>query len=525
MEDIPGVGRALAGKIREILETGTCRYLEELRKKVPSGLRALLSIPGVGAKTAAALYNELGVRDVKGLEVALSRGLVRSLPKMGPKREMEIQRGLEQLKAMSKKAPLGVALPFAEELVRWLRGRPFVQAADVAGDVRRFLPLVEEIVIACASTQPEAVTGEFLRSAYVRDVLYNTGRACEVETTRGCLAKLVVVEPETYPVALNRLTGSKMHNLELERIASEHGLRFEGFQLKRADNGEPRLIPSEERLYEELGLPFICPELREGTGELEAALRAELPELVELNDMRGDLHVHTSWSDGTASIEVLAKAARELGYEYIAVTDHSKSLAVAGGLNEEKIRDQSGLIGRLNLQFSDFRILTGVEVDILKDGSLDLGDEILRELDVVIASIHTGFKAEKADNTERLLSAMKNENVDIIAHPTGRMIGYRAGYEIDLDRVLDYARRTHTVLEINASPDRLDLDYLAARTAAKEYGVRVAINTDAHSPATLRDMRYGIGTARKAWLSKEDIVNTRSVPELLGKVLKKGGIS
>lgn len=521
LESIPGVGKALAAKIREILDTGTSKYLESLRKEVPPSLRSLLGIPGLGAKTAGTLYRELGVRDLDMLEVAVDRGLVRSIPKIGPKKEAEIRRGLERLRSMAKVIPIGVALPFAEEMVGWLRGQRYVENAEAAGEVRRFLPVVEVIVMVCGTRYPKAVIEMFLRSPYVRDVIYRHEDECKVETTRGCVARLVAVEPSSFGVAMNLLTGSEEHISELERLASNRGLEFSGFSLKSKDTGQIEAIPREEALYGRLGLPFVPPELREGTGEVESALRGELPELIQQADIKGDLHVHTSWSDGIASLEILARSAKELGYEYIAVTDHSKSLSVARGLNADRLREQGEAIRALNEELGGFRILSGIEVEIMKDGSLDLPDDVLRGLDVVVASIHTGFRAEKPNNTERLLTAMKNENIDIIAHPTGRMIGYRSGYELDLDAILSYAGRTGTVLEINACPDRLDLDYVAAREAALKYGAKLAVNTDAHSIGSLKDMRYGVGMARKAGLSKEDIVNTRSISELK-KVLKKG---
>lgn len=516
LEEIPGVGKALAAKIKEILSTGTLRHLEELREKIPPDLVRLLEIPGVGPRTAALVYRQLNIRTLAELEDAARAQKLRYLPGVGAKKEQQILHGIEILKNRGGRSLLGTALPWAREFLRLLRSHPGVGGAEVAGSVRRRQETVGDLDLVVSSAEPERVVDFFLRLPPVRQELERGQSGASALAAAGLRVDLQVVPPCEFVARLHRATGSREHLARLEQLAAEKGLQLagEGFV---DGKGQPRAFPGEEALYRELGLSYIPPELRENRGEIEAASRGELPSLVTRGDLRGDLHTHTTWSDGISGLEEMVSSARALGYEYLAITDHSRSLAVARGLDEERLAAQKARIEELNRELEDIRLLSGVEVDILPDGRLDLRDEVLAELDVVVASIHSGFRQDPQVLTSRLEGAIKNEHVDIVAHPTGRLLGRREPYGVDLDRILDLAREMNTALEINASPDRLDLNDRQARRA-RERGVTVAINTDAHSTAGLEDMEYGVSVARRGWLEPGDILNCLPLKDLLRRL-------
>lgn len=517
---IPGVGKGLAGKIEEILASGTCRYLEELRAKVPPGLRQLVRVPGLGPRTAAAIYRELGIKDIPALEKAAKEQRLRGLPGMGAKKEQNILNGIRSLSesgAETRKL-LGQVLPDALALRDALRRLPGVEEAELAGSIRRRKEVVGDVDLVASSREPAAVTEFFAHLPGIREVLAHGDTKCSVVMESGLQFDLRAVAPEEFPTALQHFTGSKEHNVRMRGMAKDLGLKINEYGVFREEDGSRLPVRGEEDIFRAVGLSYIPPELREDAGEIEAAAEGRLPRLLELGDIRGDLHCHSKWSDGGNTIEKMAEAARSLGYRYLAITDHSQSLVIAGGLSAERLEEQRREIEALNEKFEDFTILRGIEVDILKDGSLDLPDEVLEGLDFVTASIHSGFRQDGETLTNRVLQAMKNPHVDSIGHPTGRLLGRRDPYPIDVDRIIEAAGRTGTALELNASPDRLDLDDRNLRKA-KEAGVKIVINSDAHSVETLRDMPYGVGQARRGWLEAGDVLNTMDLDDLI-KYLK-----
>lgn len=490
---LPGVGEAIAKKISELLTTGEMTYLEELRRAVPPGIRDLTRVPGVGAKTAMLLYTRLGIDSLDRLELAARQGELRDLPGMGVRKEKAILAALERLQTQSDRISIGAVRPAAEALAEHLRLHPAVDRVEVAGAIRRWRETVDDIDLVVATTDPAGVL-EYLRTLPLAgEVLEAGGDRLTMTTSLGRRVDVVAVPPERFGRALLQMTGSEAHLTQLGPLVD---------------------APTETAIYQAMGLPYIEPELREGSGELEAARGAGLPCLITLADLKGDLHSHTRASDGTATLTEMAEAARARGHSYLAICDHSRSLAIAGGLSPERLLAQVAEIRRLNQRWSDFRLLAGTEVDILKDGSLDFPDEILAQLDLVVASIHSHMKLDQPSQTERLLRAIRNPHVHIIGHPFGRVIGRRDPYLLDYDRILDACAETGTALEISASPSRLDLSDQHARLA-KDRGVKLAIDTDAHSIQELELLEYGVGVARRAWLEPADVINAMDLPDLL----------
>jgi len=580
---VPGIGKAIAAKVEELLATGRIEYLEELRRAVPPGVLELTAVPGLGARTAYLLYTRLGIDSLDRLEMAARHGELRALPGMGPRKEDAILQGLEKLRTLRREIPLGAVQPVADGLSEILRRHPAVQAAEAAGAVRRRSDTVTGLELVVATSDPDGVveyllglgigaraeadrpsqaTGEGTvggaraaasgpgvsgvrtvgsavasGSAASAGATSNPGaastggaasssggtsprggaqrasslrtdsgahleaRRVALTTTLGLKITIHLVPPDRFALALLLLTGSAAHLQVLGPLTP---------------------AATEEAIYAQLGLPFIPPELREGRGEVEAARTGRLPRLIEISDIRGDLHTHTRASDGTATALEMAQAARRLGYRYLAICDHSQSLAVAGGLTPERLRMQRAEIRRLNEDLGDFRLLHGTEVDILKDGSLDFRDDVLAELDIVVASIHSHMGLDETAQTERLLKAIYNPHVDIIGHPTGRVLGRRTPYPVDFARILSACRETGTALEINASPSRLDLNDELARMAI-EAGVKLVINTDAHAIPELELMPYGVGQARRAWAEAGNVVNTMDLDDLLAWLAEPKG--
>lgn len=499
---VPGIGKALAEKIRELVTSGQLDYLEELRRAVPPGVLALTRVPGLGARTAQVLYARLGIDSLDKLELAAREGRLRDLPGMGVKKEAAVLQALERLQQQGERVPLGAVRPIAEALAGYLGRHPQVEKAAVGGSIRRRLDMVADIDLVVASHAPAAVLDYVLKLPIAGDVLERSERTLHLATSLGRRVEVTVVPPARFAAALMQMTGSEAHLQALGELPAEAG--------------------SEEAIYRAKGLPYIPPELRENRGELEAARRGALPRLIETSDLKGDLHTHTRASDGTATAREMAEAARQLGHQYIGITDHSQSLAIAGGLKPEQLKLQAQEIRKLNQSFSDFRILHGSEVDILRDGSLDFPDEVLRELDVVVASVHSHMKLDEAAQTERLVQAIKHPHVDIIGHLTGRVLGRRDPYPVDIDRVLEACARTGTALELSASPSRLDLSDLHARLA-KHRGVKLSIDTDAHSIPELSGLEHGIDQARRAWVEPADVVGTMDLAPLLAWLAKEKG--
>jgi DNA polymerase (family 10) len=516
---IPGIGQDLAGKVEEYVKTGRLQFYEDLKKEVPVGLSTLLSVPSLGPKTAKLLFEKLNVKDIETLEkFAMEHKLV-GLPGIKEKTEENILKGIEMLKRGLERQPLGKVLPIANDILEHLRKKAPVKKLSIAGSIRRWKETIKDIDILATSENPKEVMKAFVHLPHVKEILMQGPTKSSVIIHEGLQVDLRVVEEESFGAALAYFTGSKAHNIRLREMAVKSGLKINEYGIFREKDDKRLGGKEEEDVYRILGLPYIPPELREDSGEVEAALSGRLPKLVEIGDIKGDLHVHSKWSDGSHDFEELVAEARRRGYHYIAITDHSKGLGIARGLTAERLLEQKKQIDAFNKRLKGFRLLTGIEVDVRSDGRLDLPDDVLKKMDIVVASIHSGFKQSREQLTKRLVSAMKNPFVSIIAHPTGRLIGERDSYDIDIDEVLKVAKETGTAIEINAYPLRLDLNDVHARMA-KEKGVPLVIGTDTHIMSHFDYMAYGVSIARRGWLEKEDILNTLSYDSLI-KAFKK----
>jgi len=524
LKEVRGIGPALAAKIGELLTTGRCQTLDQLREEVPAALRQALLIPGLGVKTVARLYRELGVRDLEELARAAENRRVRQLKGLSSKTELTILRGVDMLQRQGDRFPLGIARPVAQELQRSLMAFPGVAAVAFAGSLRRYRETVGDIdLVISAPGDYRPIAEVFRHHPLVKETLEDNGPRVKVRTVIGLEAEISVVEPERFPLIVLYATGSKSHLAQLRELAAQRGLALAEEGVICLADRERLPVTTEEEVYHLLGLSYIPPELREGKGEIARAARGALPRLVELGDIKGDLHLHTRWSDGGDSLEEMVLAARDLGYRYIAITDHSRSLGIAGGLSIERLLEQHREIEALNRRYDDLTILKGAEVDILKDGALDYPAEILEQFDLVIASVHSGFKMSRAEMTARVVRALENPWVHILAHPTGRILGRREGYDIDLDEVFRVAAARGKILEINAAPDRLDLNDEAVYQA-KALGIPIAIDTDAHDKRRLQEMEYGVATARRGWLEAGDVLNTLPADQLFARLALGKGV-
>ena len=514
LQSIPGVGEAIAKKITELVTTGKLRVYEELKAEFPEGITALLEIPGIGPKTAKRLSTELGIKSVDELEQAIKDGRVAKLFRIGEKTAENILQQIQALRRKDQRIPIGEALPVVEEVLGALRTIPGVKNLTAAGSLRRFRETVGDIDLMGTADNPEEVIKAFVSLPQIRQVLAQGPTKASVILPGGLQADLRMVEHDSFGSLLQYFTGSKQHNIALRTKEQKKGLKLSEYGITDLSTNKLEKFATEEEFYHRLGLQYIPPELREDQGEIELAEKGALPRLIELSDIKGDFHVHTKWSDGHDSIEDMVKAAKALGYKYIAITDHSVGRGIAKGLNEERLRKQIEEIRRLNQSLGDFHILTGIEVDIRADGTIDLPDALLSELDVVIAAIHSAMTQSEEQITRRLLNAIENPHVDIIAHPTCRLIGEREPAAVDMEAVFKAALRHNKALEINAMPDRLDLkDTHIYR--GRELGVKLVMGTDAHSTAQLSFMRFGVGIARRGWCRAEDVLNTRPLEEVL----------
>lgn len=520
LRKIPGVGEGTADRVGQLLSTGRLPYYEALRERVPPSLVQLMQIPGLGAKTAKKLYDELGVTGIDELVRAIEEHRVRELKGMGPKTEENILRGIKLLEQFEQRIVLSQAYPAAEEILDELRRQPFVERADSAGSLRRMKETIGDIDLLASSNDPRNAMEFFCALPQVAYVLAKGDTKSSIVARSGLQMDLRVVAPEQYGAALQYFTGSRQHNIHIRDIAKKRGLKINEYGIFDVETDRRIAGQTEEEIYGLLDMPYIPAVLREDRGEIEAALKGRLPELIGLEDIKGDLQVHTTWSDGVTKLPEMVEAARALGYSYICISDHAERLFVAGGLTVEELREQMKEISELNEGLDGFQVLTGIELNIDNDGNVDYEPEVLRELDVVIASIHGGFNQPKEQLTRRMITAMENEHVDIIAHPTGRVLGKRPPYDIDLPAVFRAAAKTGTILELNAYPDRLDLkdDYL--REGKEWYGLKFAINTDSHNESHLRYMAYGVAMAQRGWLGQADVINTRDVAALR-KTLKR----
>ena len=515
LSQLPGIGQRLQAKILEFLRTGKIEEFEKLKQQVPDTIFTLLDIPGVGPKTVKLLYDELGIRSIEDLKRAIERGDLLKLPGFGPKKVEKIKKGIELLEKSGGRILLGVAVFIADRIVNQLKEHSAVDRISVCGSTRRMKETVGDIDILATGNNLEIIEA-FVNLPNVKEVLWKGTKKATVIVEEGEQVDLRVTEPDSYGAALQYFTGSKAHNIHLRTICLKLGYKLNEYGLFKGD--EKIAGRTEEEIYSALGMDTPPPEIREDTGEIEAALEHRLPKLVGYDEIKGDLHIHSNWSDGASTIEEIARKAVEMGYRYVAITDHSKSLKVANGLSEEELERRNYEIDRLNERFKGkVKILKGVEVDILPDGSLDYPDEILKELDFVVAAIHSRFNQ---DNTERLLKAINNPYVNAIAHPTGRVIGQREGYPLDLEKVMKAAAETGTALEVNAYYNRLDLRDAHCRMAVK-FGVKLVISTDSHHVDHMWMMKLGVGTARRGWVESKDVVNTGGLRELRRFVKEK----
>lgn len=511
LDELPGIGRDLADKICTILHTGTLPLLQELTAKTPESLVQMLRIPGLGPKRAKQIYDTLGITTLEALETAANTGKLRELPGIKSTIEHKILQGLADLRGHSGRWRLADADAYVHSLVAYLKASPAVAQLEVAGSYRRRKDTVGDIDILVASSRPAAVVKQFTSYARVTQVQAEGPTRSAVVLDCGLRVDLRVVHAVSLGSALHYFTGSKPHNIAIRALGLKRGLKINKYGVFR---GTRRIGGrTEEQVFEAVGLPWIAPELREARGEIEAARSGQLPKLIELSDIRGDLQVHTSATDGVNDLAEMVEAARKRGYEYVAITDHTKAVRVAGGLTRGAFHQQFKAIERLQKKCSSITILKGAEVDILDDGTLDLDDATLAELDVVIVAVHSKFNVSRPAMTKRIIRALKHPHVQILAHPTGRIIGQREPYQLDFDEIFKAATDYGVALEINAQPERLDLDDVQAR-AAQEAGVALVISTDAHRREELNCMRYGVDQARRAWCEAQHILNTRPLAGL-----------
>ena len=529
LEEVDGIGKAIAEKITTLVRTGRLEYYDKLRGEFPPEIFQLFELQGLGAKKIKVLYDQLGVGSLAKLERALDSGEVARLPGFGEKTAANIRKAIEQHKKSAGQFRIGDVTALAESLLDDLRSHPHVTYAQIAGSYRRKKEIVRDLDFIVATRKPAEVSGDFAGHPLVESVLARGDTKTSVILKSGIQCDLRVVTSAEYPFALNYFTGSKEHNVRMRSRALERGWSLNEYRFSAAEGRKLREplpeVHSEQDIYCALGLDYIEPELREDRGELTAAENHELPALIEWQNLRGTFHNHTTASDGRASLEDMAAAAQELGMQYLGIADHSKSSFQANGLDERRLLDQVARIRELNAGFEGFRLFAGVECDIRKDGSLDFSDEILGQLDYVVASVHASFTLSEAEMTDRIIRAISNPHVTMLGHLTGRLLLSREPYKVNVPAVIDAAAETGTIIELNANPRRLDMDW-RWWPLAKEKGVKCAINPDAHSTSGLQDLIFGINAARKGWLTRHDVINTLPLGKIekeIGKKRAKGG--
>jgi len=519
LRNIPGVGEAIAGKIEEILKTGKLKYFEDLKKEMPFDMEGMVAVEGLGAKKAHHLYKELGIKDLDELEKAARSGKIRNLSGFGETSEKKIIEGIEALKRSGNRMLLWNAIILSDSIVGRLRAVPGVERVEPVGSLRRRKETVGDLDILAISSKPAAVMDAFTTMPGVRRVLGKGETRSTVELEEGIQVDLRVVEKESFGSAMQYFIGSKYHNIATRTIAVKKGMKLSEYGLFK--NETQIAGADEEGVYKALGLAWVEPELRENAGEIEAAMEGKLPKLVAKEDIRGDLHIHTNWSEGINSIEEMAEKGRSLGYEYMIISDHAgMTLRVANPMDEKRLDQQGKEIDKLNKKSEAGNgpyLLKGAEINIKKEGGVDIEDKALKELDFVLASIHYSMRAPKDKIMKRLFSAMENELVDAISHPTGRILNEREQYELDIDALLDKAKETGTMLEINSQPDRLDLNGENARKA-KDAGVMLTISTDAHKAEQMNYLSLGVSMARRGWCEKKNVLNTMGLKEIRKKL-------
>lgn len=517
LEKIPGIGKSIAEKVKELLEKGTLKYYEKLKKEIPVNLEELTAVEGLGPKIIKLLYKELGVKNLNDLERVAKEGKIRHLKGMGEKIEENILENIEFARKKGGRILIGLALPEAMRIIEALEKE--AERISLAGSLRRKKETIGDMDILAVSPTPQKLMDGFTGMKEVEKILAKGETKSSVRLKSGIQVDLRIVEKESFGSALQYFTGSKEHNIEVRKIAVRHDYKLNEYGLFEKKSEKKIVGETEEEVYNALGMQYIPPELRENRGEVETALNGALPSLIEQEDVKGDLQMHTKWSDGRNTIEEMVEEARTRGHSFIAITDHVGSLKIAGGMDEEEIRKQMKEIHALNKKYDDFRIFHGAEVNILKDGSLDMKRDVLKDIDVVIASIHSAFRQPMEEMTERIIKTLENDVVDILAHPTARLIYKREAIKFDVEKIFDVTRENNIILEINAQPDRLDLNDILAKKAI-ERGVKLSIGTDAHSKEHLGYIELGLAVARRGWAEKKDIVNTYSI-KALDKIFNK----
>jgi len=511
LRDITGIGEDLANKINEYLQTGRMEFHERLKEEVPPALVKLVDIPSVGPKTAKQIYDQFRVQGIEELEALCKTDKLLSVPGFKQKTIDNILRGIEVYRRRRGNYLLGRTVPIADSICRYLGSH--AEQVAYAGSLRRMKEIVHDVDILAASRHPEETMKAFLGLPTIEAVLAQGGTKASVRLEDDLQVDLRVIDPGSWGAAMHYFTGSKAHNIRMRERAIKLGFKLNEYGL--IDSNDKQIAGAEEaEIFAKLGLPFIPPVLREDQGEMEAAAEGRLPKLIELEDIRGDLHMHTSWTDGKYTAEEMVQAARKRGYRYIAITDHSKSLGVAGGLSDEDLMKHTAEARALDAKYPDIRVLAGTEADIRQDGTIDYPDELLSQLDFVVASVHSGFKQDRATLTGRVVRAMHNPYVRVIGHPTGRLLGDRDPYELDFDEIMKEAVRTRTCLEVNSNFHRLDLNDIHCRKA-RDMGVHVIISTDSHNYEDLLNLPYGVATAQRGWIEKDRVLNARPVEEML----------
>lgn len=516
LKDLPGIGEKIALKIKELVETGKLEMYEKLKKSEFAPLVELLEVPGMGPKHVRLVYDKLGVKTIDQLEKAARKGKLRDLPGLGEKTEQNILKGIEQERRHKERYPLGEILPKAESILSQLKKVKEVKDISLAGSLRRMKETIADVDILVSSTKPKVISDAFVKLPEVQNVLSKGATKSSIVTKDGIQMDLRVVKPESYGSAQHYFTGSKAHNIRIRSLGVDRGLKvneYGVFKGKKSIAGK-----TEEEVFKSVGLPYIPPEMREDWGEIEAAQKKKLPHLIELKDIKGDLHIHSNWTDGRSTIEEMALASQKFGYQYIALCDHSPTIGITNGLTPERIKKRKKEIDEVNRKLKGIKVLNGIEVDIRSNGKMDFEDDILKELELVVGAVHTKFSQPKEEMTKRIIQAIENPYVHVIAHPTGRLLGKRDPYEVEMDKLLDAAKANGKIMELNAYPDRLDLNDLHCRKA-KEKRVKIAISTDSHWTEHLHWIRYGIATAKRGWLEPEDVINTLPLEKLL-KILK-----
>ncbi|MFO7677678.1 MAG: DNA polymerase/3'-5' exonuclease PolX [Thermoplasmatota archaeon] len=513
LHEISGVGDALAKKITELVQTGKLQYLNELTKEVPKELLTMLRIQSLGPKKVASLYNNLGITTIRQLRQVCIEGKLRDLDGFGVISELNILRGIELLEKTSGRALLNLAYQDGNNYLSYLKEHEKIDKISLAGSLRRMKETIGDIDILVASDSPDEVMNYFTKYPDVDHILSKGSTKTSVMLVDNLQVDLRVVKKKSFGAALQYFTGSKEHNVAMRSRAIKFGYKLNEYGLFGKDDDKFIAGETEQEIYQNLELSYIEPELRENNGEISAAENHGLPQLVGYDDIKGDFHIHSDWSDGENSIHDIVLAAKNYGYDFVGITDHSESLKVANGLSCSRVEKKIKLIDEINKKNPDITIYCGTECDIKADGSMDYPNEVLKKFDIVYAGIHTSFKMDESTATKRIISAMENEYVDVIAHPTCRMIGRRQPFSLDMPAIMQAAKQTNTFLEINAFPDRLDLKDVHAKLA-KDYGVKIVIGSDTHFIENLGFMRFGIATARRGWLEKKDILNTYSCPDI-----------